>query len=30
MQKGSREIKTALIYNHYIGLEHGFILVRKI
>ena len=30
MQKGSKEIKTVLIYNHYIGLEHGFILVRKI
>lgn len=30
MEKGSREIKTILIYNHYIGVEHGFILVRKI
>ena len=30
MQKGNREINTILIYNHYIGLEHGFILVRKV
>lgn len=27
--KGSRPIGTVLIYNHYIGEEHGFILVKK-